>query len=111
MADIVFLVDASDRITELEFQQQKAFFYDISRQLNVSPYGTRAGFITYSDNPYFAITFDSYNKTADFYSQLSRLKVCIYDYFIKTTVIAYPKSSSKKLRATHELLVFTDKVD
>ena len=70
----MFLVDSSNSLTDQEFQYQKDFLREISRRLRVSPVATRAGFITYNDNAQLRVNFDSYNTTAEFYSQLSQMQ-------------------------------------
>lgn len=70
----LFLVDSSAFRSKSEYEGQLDFIKSISKRLNVSPTGTRAGVILYGDNPQLNVGLDDYNTLQEFYSLLDDLK-------------------------------------
>ncbi|EDO44799.1 predicted protein, partial [Nematostella vectensis] len=72
-ADILFLVDNSDFVTNEEFESQLDFIKSIARKMHISPEGTRVGMITYNFNPKLIVDFESYNTAEKLFSRLDEL--------------------------------------
>lgn len=70
----LFLVDSSAHRSKSEYESQLDFIKSISKRLNVSPSGTRAGVILYGGDPQLNVGLDDYNTLQEFYSLLDDLK-------------------------------------
>ena len=70
----LFLVDSSAYRSKSEYESQLDFIKSISKRLNVSPSGTRAGVILYGGDPQLNVGLDDYNTLQEFYSLLDDLK-------------------------------------
>ena len=70
----LFLIDSSAFRSKSEYEGQLDFIKSISKRLNVSPTGTRAGVILYDDDPKLSVGLDDYNTLQEFYSLLDDLK-------------------------------------
>lgn len=73
IADIVFLVDASDGVNSLNFNKEKAFVKVLAKRFNVSPGKSRAAVIAFGSSSTLAIDFDSYNDFPAFETLLDRV--------------------------------------
>lgn len=66
IADVVFLVDSSDSVTSLNFQQEKKFVKAMARSLNVSPDKSRASVIVYGSKHNIVLSLDEATNLDDF---------------------------------------------
>lgn len=73
VADVVFLVDASDGVNSLNFNKEKAFVKILAKRLNVSPGKSRAAVIAFGSSSTLAIDFNSYNSFQAFETLVDRL--------------------------------------
>lgn len=58
IADVVFLVDASNSVTSLNFQLEKKFVKAMARSLNMSPDNSRASVIVYGSKHSVVLSLD-----------------------------------------------------
>ena len=65
-ADIVFLVDSSDDVTNDAFLREKYFVKQLARSLNIAPGKSRAALLTYSTNPQSSFNLEKYDTIARF---------------------------------------------
>lgn len=60
-ADVVFIMDSSGSIGKLDYDREKQFVKDLTNVFHISPNGTRASTIIYSDFPELVFDFDTYS--------------------------------------------------
>lgn len=68
--DFVFLMDSSSDLSGPDFYQEIVFVKSVARKLNtdVSPLEFQAAVISYGENNYPVVLFESYNSMPEFYS-------------------------------------------
>uniref|UniRef100_A0A8C5F6H0 VWFA domain-containing protein n=1 Tax=Gadus morhua TaxID=8049 RepID=A0A8C5F6H0_GADMO len=73
VADVVFIVDESERIEAADFQLVLSFLHNMVESLDVQTNRVRVGIVTYSDNPAVQVyldTFDNKNEILQFIKML-----------------------------------------
>ena len=73
LADIVFIMDSSDRVGNENYQKQKDFVKVIAGSFGIQPGGSRAGVILYSDQATSNIRLNDYLYEEDFAREVDRL--------------------------------------
>lgn len=71
-ADVVFLVDSSDRIQSTDFQQMKNFIINTINKLEIGPNAFRIGLAQYSGDPKQLFLFNTYQKSDQMVNYIKR---------------------------------------
>ena len=66
-------MDSSGSISDIDFQKQRDFVKDLVRIFNISPAGSRAGVVTYSDFPTVRAEFGRYESSEKFARAVDRI--------------------------------------
>lgn len=64
--DVVFLVDSSDGVNLMEYNQEKSFVKLMAKRLNISPQKSRAALVAYGSNSKLEIDLDNDNDILAF---------------------------------------------